>query len=912
MRYLADENARRFAGERTSTLFKRGFGVVLSAALAASLCSVVPASAYADAGDIASINEQLGVSASSAYEAFSYVDSGDAVALSSEDGDSASYATKYDLRDPDGDGDRSDSLVTPVKLQAPWGSCWSFSAIAACETSLLSRAAKEGKSAEYSSSTLDLSELQLALSSLRNGGAPEQYVGPLQAGEGFHNDSDDPNYGIGHGGIMSYASSMFAAGIGPLYESDATYENSEGIKQCTVTKETSSGAKISTTQYLTDDEIKLLEAEGATVVQTCWAGNFKNADGTTTYTTWSISDEYWNKSRFEFENSNILPDTQVYSSTKEFIGIDERAIANIKDEIQNQHRAVSCGFYADTSTPADDGVAKYLNTNTWAHFTYDNPGVNHGVTIVGWDDTFSASNFGRSDDAKTQPEGDGAWLVKNSWGSETEDFPNGPGKHWGIVEDGQNTGYFWISYYDRTLTSLETFDFDLTSYSDSDEYIIDQYDYLPQLAVYSVLSDTPTSTANVFTADEDMTVRTLSCLVAAPSTEVTYEVYLLDDEAASPVDPDHSTKVLEISDVYQYGGYHRITLGSDGGNWIAMRKGQRYSVVTTQAVHTDNGEVKYALCAGLNAGKHTEAAADERMNSWTRSATQSLYREYYTELYNQYVTDGMGEADAASKADAEANAKLESVSGKAEIDAAVQQSRSEFMNTYFVSKVNEGESWTNSSAFGADGSIDDDEAAVVDAGDGGDSDSASSWFDWSVIANNTKEKTEYVVDNFSIKAYAELASFASVEELAELEQAIANAEAALNAAKISADGSDVDAADTWMTQEQYDALSAAIAAAKEKLEAAGDYENELANTTPSSDEVAEAISAIAFEEQHGTKDSGKPSPQGNGDNQDGNKAKGNGTYAKTGDIAANAAAALACVATIAGATAIAARRRQRD
>ena len=42
----------------------------------------------------------------------------------------ASYPAKYDLRD--------EGVVTPVKFQNPWGTCWGFSAIAASETSILS------------------------------------------------------------------------------------------------------------------------------------------------------------------------------------------------------------------------------------------------------------------------------------------------------------------------------------------------------------------------------------------------------------------------------------------------------------------------------------------------------------------------------------------------------------------------------------------------------------------------------------------------------------------------------------------------------------------------------------------------------------------------------------------------------
>lgn len=54
--------------------------------------------------------------------------------------------------------------------------------------------------------------------------------------------------------------------------------------------------------------------------------------------------------------------------------------------------------------------------------------VNHAVTIVGWDDDYSASNF------KTEPKGNGAWLVKNSYGYE-------------LMDGGMYGSYHWMSYY---------------------------------------------------------------------------------------------------------------------------------------------------------------------------------------------------------------------------------------------------------------------------------------------------------------------------------------------------------------------------------------------------------------------------------------------------------------------------------
>ena len=64
------------------------------------------------------------------------------------------------------------------------------------------------------------------------------------------------------------------------------------------------------------------------------------------------------------------------------------------------------------------------------HSVYNNEyGANHYVTLVGWDDNFSKDHF------STPAPGKGAWICKNSWGSE-----------WG---DG---GYFYVSYYDKSLT----------------------------------------------------------------------------------------------------------------------------------------------------------------------------------------------------------------------------------------------------------------------------------------------------------------------------------------------------------------------------------------------------------------------------------------------------------------------------
>ncbi len=872
----------------------------VSAALICALCAGAPTPALASQATLDDALDQL---SSPTYRPFSYAEGADDAVALSDDAETTAYATKYDLRDPNSDGNRSDSLVTPVKSQYPWGSCWSFAAISACETSILSRAEKDGKSSEYSASTLDLSEMQLALASLRNGGAPEEYVGAAQAGEGFHSDASDPNIGINRGGMMTFASSMFAAGVGPLDEQLAPYRNSELIKQCTVDYQDGTSA----TEYLTDAQIQARELAGATVTQKCWAGNYRSG-GNKLYTTWAVDTSLWNSSSYEFENSNILPATQIFDANGKFLGVNWKSIANIKDEIQNQHRAVSCAFYADVSQPGQDGLGIYINTNTWAHYTYEPVGINHGVTIVGWDDDFPASAFGKSSDAKTQPAGNGAWLVKNSWGADGQDFPNNQGLGWGIEENGQHTGYFWLSYYDQTITALETFDFDFADYGDDAEYIIDQYDYLPQVTDFTSSAEGKISAANVYTAESDMQVRTLATLVAAPNTTVTYEVYLLDDEASSPTDPNHAERIFEAEELYQYGGYHRITLGSDASTWLALRSGQRYAVVTTQRCNDDG---KYYITCGANSGKPSETDADKYLPSWREAAKRTLYKEYYQEFRNQNIKAGMSADEAGTEADKQANEKVATDEAKAEIEKTAQQSRSDFLCSYFVSKVNAGESWTTADLSNNDKTS--QQALASEAAESGDA--GQTWNDWSTFAASTKENTDYVVDNFSIKAYAEKGSYATTAEMDALKQAVAAAEAKLAAAKISADGSDVAAADTWMTQEQHDALAAAVAAAKEALEADSNH----FATTPSSQKAAELTAALAFKDQMGTKAAG-----GQGSGSDAGNAKktasasadagaraGSGLIAETGDAGSPAAAgALLGTGAVAVAAAAATRRRR--
>ena len=158
----------------------------------------------------------------------------------------------YSLRAYTEDGQ---SIVTEVKDQTPWQTCWGFSAIAASESSILAECYAKwdelapgllekcyakwdelapGLLEKFGISTfkelcewLDLSERQLAWFAF----TPESENGnhPSQAGEGLYATEKDKGAVFNALGGNYYATSVFARGTGPIEEFRVPYENNEGV-----------------------------------------------------------------------------------------------------------------------------------------------------------------------------------------------------------------------------------------------------------------------------------------------------------------------------------------------------------------------------------------------------------------------------------------------------------------------------------------------------------------------------------------------------------------------------------------------------------------------------------------------------------------------------------------------------------
>lgn len=505
------------------------------------------------------------------------------------------YPENFDLRNVDGK-----SYVTPVKLQNPFGTCWGFAAISAAESAIL---ADETLGVGVDSETLDLSEKHL----IYFVGTPLNAPGHPQNGEGrqFSKEVKTASDLYDTGGLATYATSVFSSGVGPAPEVAFPYQ---GLRGEVLQKRVA-------TAY--DEKGNPTKREFKDV----W---YSDEDD------WNLSQDDRFYSEYRLQESYLLP-SPARRDGGEYT-YDPAGVAAIKDQMYNNHRAVAISFRAESFLPGQDTSGKKYMSKNWAHYTWEIGNSNHAVTIVGWDDNYPKENFLEGH----QPPEDGAFLIKNSWGSELNEFPTNGFRHWGLLQgmDGipydpeakaksdRATGYFWLSYYDHSLRNLEAFNFDQETGDNG--YYVEQHDYVVTNDYRNVEAE-GSRMANVFTAEATSELSGISAVTTTPGTEVSYEIYLLRDDYTGPED---GVLIAGGETSFQYGGFHRIQLPQS--QRAILSKGQKYSVIFTHK--TPSGQSYVTLPLGIAQGGRYEASLGYYDNAVINPGESYWYLDEWMDL----------------------------------------------------------------------------------------------------------------------------------------------------------------------------------------------------------------------------------------------------------------------------------------
>ena len=270
--------------------------------------------------------------------------------------------------------------------------------------------------------------------------------------------------------------------------------------------------------------------------------------------------------------NNQLDDSLAYGKdvahVQNFYRVNTTSKEDVKKAVMD-YGAVSISYWSDQSS---DWSTQYYNSLTAAYYCPEGRTTNHAVNIVGWDDDYSSDNFA------TKPEGNGAWIVRNSWGSEY-------GKD----------GYFYLSYYDKSIYSVGyTLEAEL-----SDNYN-NNYQYDGAM-LYGYMGYTGSNKySNIFEAKANLggseNIKAVSFMTGS-STNLNYTVSVYTN-LSDDTNPESGTLAAQKSGVTTYDGMYTVVLDSS----VNINEGKKFSVVVE--VNSNSGKTAYlAYERSMQSGK---------------------------------------------------------------------------------------------------------------------------------------------------------------------------------------------------------------------------------------------------------------------------------------------------------------------
>ncbi len=168
---------------------------------------------------------------------------------------------------------------------------------------------------------------------------------------------------------------------------------------------------------------------------------------------------------------------------------------------------------------------------------------NHAVAIVGWDDDYPASKF-----SGTKPPGNGAFIIKNSWGTSYGE-----------------RGFGYVSYYDKTFAGFSLDSLSVMAFTDVENVTnyrdIYQYDLLGNTFESLGFNNNTAWLANQFTATSDNPLSAFGLYTYGKS-DYLVNIYVNDD-----------LKYVQQGNI-DYAGYHTIKLD----DLVGLSKGDIFRI----------------------------------------------------------------------------------------------------------------------------------------------------------------------------------------------------------------------------------------------------------------------------------------------------------------------------------------------
>ncbi|MBO4902860.1 MAG: hypothetical protein J5518_08720 [Lachnospiraceae bacterium] len=421
----------------------------------------------------------------------------------------SSYAAKARLRStvlPVSYDARDNGAVSSVKNQSGWGACWAFQAASAAESSLLM--AGEGEK--------DLSELQLV---------EFAYNGP-------------------RGGDGSGSSQPVISDRGDTADDYTTVYGKTKVQ---------------------------LGGNGLTAVLALnrWTGfGEESLHETMRYDSAKTSQREMD----EIPNEYAFADT-VHLTNGYFIPLTDRE--GVKRAIM-EHGSLGIDIYMSRNYDSSYTDASLRTADSCCMYNYSDTTNNHAVSVVGWDDNYPRESFKdipvnvsaiANGEEPVLPENDGAWLVKNSYGT-------------GYGDD----GYVWISYENKTfqdkgttVRTVKVFEFE-----DADRYDhVYQYDGAVGTKAYVVRH---VAARYHTTSDQIEKLEAVGIALKSANVNYTVSVYMNPQKTN---DPTSGTLLLSQSGTTKYAGYYTVPLEQQ----ICLVPGSDYTVVWDVAVSEDTVSV---------------------------------------------------------------------------------------------------------------------------------------------------------------------------------------------------------------------------------------------------------------------------------------------------------------------------------